>query len=71
MARTKEDMGGEQNPKRENVQGVAEHIVHKEESERTDADNGPNPVSNGTESTPREPGIARVGNTSPDEEETH
>ena len=64
-------MGGEQNPEQEKGQGIAEPMIHKEESERNVTDNGPDQVSNGTESAPREAGIARVGNTSPDEEETH
>ena len=71
MATTQEDIGGTEEPKSSKAQGNSESIDRRASSDPKDVENGPNQVSNGTQSTPREPGIARVGNTSPDEEERH
>jgi hypothetical protein len=71
MATTQEDLEALKDPKQQKGQGNAESIDRKASSERENVDNGENQVSNGNQSTPREPGIARVGNTGPDQDERH
>jgi hypothetical protein len=71
MATTQEDPGALKDPKQQKVQGNSQSIDRTASSEKNNVDNGENQVSNGTQSTPREPGIARVGNTGPDQVERH
>jgi hypothetical protein len=70
MATTQEDPGALKDPKQQKGQGNSQSI-DQASSEKDNVDNGENQVSNGTQSTLREPGIARVGNTGPDQEERH
>jgi hypothetical protein len=71
MATTQEDPGALKDPKQQKGQGNSQSIDREASTEKNNVDNGENQVSNGTQSTPREPGIARVGNTGPDQEERH
>jgi hypothetical protein len=71
MATTQEDPGALKDPKQQKVQGNSQSIDRTASSEKNNVDNGENQVSNGTQSTPREPGIARVGNTGPDQVDRH
>jgi hypothetical protein len=66
---TQERPGALKDPQQQKKQGNAENIDSKASPHRNDVDNGENQVSNGNQSTPREPGIARVGNTGPDQDE--
>lgn len=71
MARTPGEFDKTKDPEQKREQSNSESINREASSEGNDVDNGLNQLSNGTQSSPREPGIARVGNTSPDEEERH
>ncbi|MGZ3922630.1 MAG: hypothetical protein ACXVBJ_02600 [Flavisolibacter sp.] len=71
MTMTQKDIAKMQNAEQVKDQGDNENLDRKDGSGRIDVDNGLNQVSNGTQSTQREPGIAQVGNTSPGEEERH
>ncbi len=71
MARTEEEFDRQRDPEQKREHSNSKSINREASSEANDVDNGPNQVSNGTQSSPREPGIARVGNTRPDEDERH
>lgn len=69
MGATKENIDELKDPKESKGQGNSESIDSKRSSDNNKVDNGENQVSNGTESRPSQPGIAKVGNTGAEESE--
>lgn len=69
MGATKENIDEIKDPKESKGQGNSESIDRKRSSDNNKVDNGENQVSNGTESRPSQPGIAKVGNTGTEESE--
>lgn len=67
MATTKEDTGAVKGVRDKDRQSNAESIDRKVSSNPKTVDNGENQVSNGTQSMPAQPGIAKVGNTGAEE----
>ena len=63
MATTQENIREQKDQKPFQPQRNSESTDRKRSSDNNNVDNGENQVSNGTQSTPPEPGIARVGNT--------
>jgi hypothetical protein len=63
MATTQENIHERNNQQPSQPQSNSESIDRKRSSDNDSVDNGENQVSNGTQSAPPEPGIARVGNT--------
>ena len=63
MATTQENIREQKDRKPFQPQRNSESVDTKRSSDNNNMDNGENQVSNGTQSTPPEPGIARVGNT--------
>jgi hypothetical protein len=63
MATTQENIGAIKDPQQSKGQSNSESIDHKASSDRNNVDDAENQVSNGTQSKPPQPGIARVGNT--------
>ena len=59
----KEIIGEVKDPKQTKGQSNSESIDRNASSNRNNIDNGENRVSNGNQSTPPQPGIAKVGNT--------
>jgi hypothetical protein len=63
MATTQEDIRTEKEERPSKPQSNSESIDRKRSSTNDNVDNGENQVSNGTQSLPPQPGIAKVGNT--------
>ena len=63
MATTQENIREQKDQKPSQPQRNSESVDTKRSSDNNNVDNGENQVSNGTQSMPPEPGIARVGNT--------
>jgi hypothetical protein len=63
MATTQENINEERDQKPLKGQSNSESINSKISSSNRNVDNGENQVSNGTQSKPAAPGIAKVGNT--------
>lgn len=66
---TEQDGIGVKETQHSRKQDNAESLDRKASSSKTNVDNGENQVSNGTQSTPPQPGIARVGNTGAENDE--
>jgi len=63
MATTQENIREQGDQKPSKSQGNSESTEHQRSSSNNNVDNGENQVSNGTQSMPPQPGIAKVGNT--------
>jgi hypothetical protein len=63
MATTHENIGSERKRNELKPQDNSESVNPNRSSSHNNIDKGENQVSNGTQSTPVAPGIAKVGNT--------